>query len=511
MNYFDDDGDPIEDAAISDVDSSEPDDLDSRLCALPANDLGNAQRLMARNPGEIYWTPEWGPCVWDGHRFRFDKGGAEAEIGRRAQMTASRMHSHERRAFAGQRRPGESSEAFRKRVRHFATWCLQSGNSHRTSGMLKQAERTLTRPLRDFDADPDRLVVANGTLYLPRDGQEVQFEAPHDRAHLCTKLAGARYDPLARAQLFEAFLEKVMPDADDRAFLARVIGYCLTGRQMEQAFFIFHGKGGDGKSTFLEAVAAALGDYVANADIETFLRRDRKGSEHSSDVARLASGVRLVKASEPDFDAQLAVGLLKKITGGEPFPCRAMFRQPFEFVPPWKLIISCNRKPKIKSGDRGIWRRTMVLEWPVSIAKEEMDKSLLDKLRAEASGILNWAIAGWGDWLERGDLAPSPNVIRATNEYRLVSDPCATWFEECCELATEARESADRLYKSYRGWATADGFTVMGQNAFGRWLSERGLQRKKSSGIYWIGVRLNEVGERAWHEDDQGAPRADGE
>lgn len=495
LTYYAEDGAPLEGGALAGVADGDWDDLDHALCIEPENDLANARRLIARNPGRLFCTKEWGWGAFDGQRFNFDAGDAMA--GRAAQDCADRMLRAEVAAFyATQRRKGEGAKDWAKRAGRFYGFCLQAGNNGRTEAMLKQAERMNTRPLADFDSDPDRLVLANGTLELPKDGSEPRFVAAFDPAHLVSRRALAAWDPKAKAPEFAKFLETVQPDPAMRAYLARVIGYCLTGHIGEQAYFIFHGKGGDGKSTLLNAIGDVLGDYVANAAIDTFLKHDRKGSDHSADIARLASGVRLVKAAEPEQGAKLAESVIKTVTGGEPFPARAMYREPFEFIPGWKLIISCNRKPRITGGDRGIWRRTNVVPWPVSIPVEEMDRTLDAKLRAEASGILNWALAGWADWLERG-LDPPPAVREATEEYRMNSDPFAAWFANCIELDPESREPATRLYNSYRGWAQGGGFDTMKQTSFGRQLSENGLHRKQSNGIHWLGVRLNRAGQEA--------------
>lgn len=502
VGYFNEAGGQLEApssaiAAVMDAGDGDWGEVDGLLCTLPENDLANAKRLSKRNEGHLYWTKEWGPGVWTGSRFDFDHG--EAMAGRLAQATAERMLSHETSAFyETQRRLGEDDKEFEKRAGRFFGFCLQAGNNGRTEAMLKQAERMLTRPLADFDADPCRLVVGNGTLSLPADGTAPRFASSHDPGHLVSKQAKADYVPAAKAPQFEAFLEKTQPDPEMRAFIGRLVGYCMTGHIGEQAYFIFQGKGGDGKSTFLTAIEAALGGYVANAAIETFLHRDKKGSDHSADIARLASGVRLVKASEPEQGAKLAESVIKTVTGGEPFPARAMYREPFEFIPAWKLIISCNRKPQIRGDDRGIWRRTLVVPWPVSIPKADMDQHLGDKLKAEASGILNWCLRGWEDWVLHG-LSPPKAVLDAVEEYRLNSNPFGAWFDTCCTLDDGGKEPSQRLYESYKGWVAESGFEPMSRTAFGRALSERNLGRTKSSGIVWTGVRLNAAGEEALH------------
>ncbi len=49
------------------------------------------------------------------------------------------------------------------------------------------------------------------------------------------------------------------------AFLQRMAGYILPGVTHEHALFFAYGTGANGKSTFLNALAACLGDYHATA------------------------------------------------------------------------------------------------------------------------------------------------------------------------------------------------------------------------------------------------------
>ena len=510
-NYFTDEGQPLGSPSTQvrmiDADVS-PDALDVELCGLHQNDLGNARRLISRNRGLLFSTKERGFGVFDGRRFAFEAGDAGAA--RLAQAVADRMESHESAAFLQTRKmEGEPRDAFERRAAGFYSFAVQSGNSNRTRAMIQQAEQMLTLPLAAFDADPDRLAVGNGTLVLHRGPQgkigaaRVEFVPNHAPADRITKLAGADYDPDAKCPAFDAFLARVQPGAAERHALARLMGYCLTGRIHEQAYFIFQGKGGDGKSTFLTAMKAALGEYAADADIESFLHRDRKGSDASPDMARLAGGVRLVKAAEPEQGARFAEAMLKKVTGGEPIVVRHLHREPFEYRPQWKLVISCNRKPQIRGDDRGIWRRTVVVPWPVSIPDVEMDRELEDKLLAERSGILNWIVSGWKDWQDGDEgaggawltgLRSPRSWIAAAAEYRLNSNPFGAWFDECCALDAKAEEPSRRLIQSYRGWVAMNGFAAMSDTAFGRALTDRQIGRRISQCVIRTGVSLNPEG-----------------
>ena len=87
-----------------------------------------------------------------------------------------------------------------------------------------------------------------------------------------TKIAGVPCAaPGTPHPVWTAFLERIAPDPELRAFLQRFIGYCLTGATTEHKFVFAYGTGANGKSTFINTIAAILGDYATIADVGTFI------------------------------------------------------------------------------------------------------------------------------------------------------------------------------------------------------------------------------------------------
>ena len=52
----------------------------------------------------------------------------------------------------------------------------------------------------------------------------------------------------------------------------------------------------------------------------------------------------------------------------------------FEFDPQFKLWLATNNLPSIAGTDDAIWRRIMVIPFPVTIPPRERDKTLVDRL-----------------------------------------------------------------------------------------------------------------------------------
>src|ERR1035441_7991584 len=84
------------------------------------------------------------------------------------------------------------------------------------------------------------------------------------------------YLPDAVFPPWEAFLDDVTGGNQRiRGFLQVVFGYASTGSTKEEKLFILHGAGGTGKSTLLEAVSGAIGEYHVAASFSPFLKKDR--------------------------------------------------------------------------------------------------------------------------------------------------------------------------------------------------------------------------------------------
>jgi hypothetical protein len=72
-----------------------------------------------------------------------------------------------------------------------------------------------------------------------------------------------------------------------QAYLQRMVGYALTGSTSEHALFFLYGTGANGKSVFVNTLATILGDYAANAPMDTFM--ETRTDRHPTDLAACAA------------------------------------------------------------------------------------------------------------------------------------------------------------------------------------------------------------------------------
>lgn len=492
------------------------------------NDLGNAKRLIRLAGGvfedddqiqlrgaRLLFLRDHGWIAFDGVRWNLAHGPSLARKlahrvaeGLFAQARAMDEHKGGRKAKADPAEtPGDAATEAERReaemdagakrgkkdrvdpaVAEFYEFARSSGNAGRTEAMLRQAESYLLVELEAFDRDPLVFNVRNGTLrYVrgPGGSWSLRFSPAHEPGDRITRVMDVAYDPEVRAPIWEAALAKWQPTEPMRDFLRRISGYGITGDTSEQAFFVYQGLGGDGKSTFIGAVRRVLGDYAATSDVKTFLDTGpRSGSDASSDVARLAGETRMVCTAEPPRGAKLNEAMIKSFTGGAPVPARRLRQEQFEFKPKGKVFLECNTRPVIKGDDEGIWRRIFIVLWEVRVSPGDRVKDY-DRIlaRDEGPGILNWLLSGVGDWLAKG-LDPPRRVSEALEDYRKGSSPFGEWLAECVVVDRSARTLASAFYRSYKDWLEAQDSDAkpMSQRAFGTALGERQILRDGKDG-----------------------------
>jgi putative DNA primase/helicase len=350
----------------------------------------------------------------------------------------------------------------------------------------------LAVPQSALDTDPMLINVENGTLEVKKrcNGEPYVKLLPHRLDDRLTKLAPVAYDPTAACPIFDAFLAEIVPNPTTRRFVLAWFGYSLTGNASEQVLAFLYGRGKNGKSTLVDAIAHVAGDYGATLPIETFLDqgRARRGGEATPDLATLP-GVRFLRTSEPEKGAKLAEALIKQMTGGEEIRARHLNREFFAFKPVFKLTISGNYKPRIDGTDTGIWRRVMLVPFTVCIPDERRDRQLPEKLKAEASGILNRLLDGLADWLDNGLVRPD-EVVEATESYRADSDPLGRFIEHCVTRVPGERVQSSVMHAVFVAWAKANSEPEWTPQRFGREMRDRGMRSKQSNVVYWLDLRL---------------------
>jgi len=457
-------------------------------------DQGNGERLAKRYGDEIRHCPELAPkeglgswVVWNGRFWAAD-----------ATMAVQEMAKETVRAIALETPPnieikidknGEASEGKNLTL----DWAHKSETALRIKNMIEMARSigSLQSAADEYDNHPYLLNVLNGTLDLG-DGSL----RPAERSDYLTQCAGVAYDPEATCPTWEQFMLDCMAGKEHLVeYHQRWAGYCLTGDTREQKLMLHFGEGANGKSTYLDVLAHLLGSYAKTASPATFMEADRESGDTPNPALAALRGARMVVAIETNSKQSLNMAVIKAVTGCDPITVRNLYTKPITFRPQFKLSMATNQLPRISDQDHGAWRRFLASPWTVGFGlpgNPPIDPHIKDKLLAELPGILNWALVGCANWLEKGLNTP-PEVSAATAEYRETSDDLQEFFEEVLELAPDQTIGQSELYKVYEAWNSST--HPLGKRNFNHKVQRHGVTRIRPKGIRtWQGLAYSTAG-----------------
>jgi putative DNA primase/helicase len=344
--------------------------------------------------------------------------------------------------------------------------------SHKITATLKEAQHTA--PFEsypdEFDSDAWAFNVQNGTIDL-RTGKL----RPHNPADMITYCAEVLYDENAKCCLWEkALLEIFQQNEVLIAYVQRIFGMCLTADVREQILIIFFGIGRNGKNLVLDTVTGVMSEYACEA-ASTLLVSQSGFEAHPTEVADL-HGRRLIIACETRKDGVLKADTVKRLTGNARLKARFMRQDFFEFDRTFKIILCTNHRPEVPEDTVAIWGRLKVVPFNRIFSESEQDKTLLDKLKTEYSGILNWLIKGCLDWQKNGLQEPD-EIGEAVGEYHDNQNPLYDFFNECCKFGPFCITPVNILKERFSKWEEETGRNLeISSQVFNRELREKGCE-----------------------------------
>jgi putative DNA primase/helicase len=261
--------------------------------------------------------------------------------------------------------------------------------------LFKQFLATAYLPTPESNKDTVLINLQNGTFEISPQGTKLR---PFDRSDFITYQLPFEYNPQAKAPLFEAYLNKVLPDPERQRVLAEYLGFVFikhgSNTLKEEKALILYGTGANGKSVFFEIVTAMFGrQNVSNYSLQSLT--EEKGFYRAKISNKLVN-----YASE--INGKLEASLFKAMVSGEPVEACLKYGQPFTMDDYAKLIFNCNELPKDVEHTNAYFRRFLIIPFDVTIPEHEQDKNLHAKIiEKELSGVFNWVLQGLNRLLEQ--------------------------------------------------------------------------------------------------------------
>ena len=317
----------------------------------------------------------------------------------------------------------------------------------RSKHLLKDIEEDRVW-INDLSNKDTYIILKNGILNIDgliRGESKVLFS--HSPDYLSSIELPYYYEPDAQCPLWEAHLDKILPDKRMHAILQQWFGYCLTKDTGYQRFIILTGEGSNGKSVCLSVLQNMLGrENVSSVALETF-----DGTHALVDTIGKLANI-CTDISELDKTAE---GLLKAYTAGDYLQFNPKFKATFSAKPTAKLIFSTNNLPHFSDRSAGIWRRLILIPFDVEVPRKEQIPfhTYMKQLNVELPGILNWAITGLASLRNSNQFVKTEKTEAAKTEYRQEVNPARTFLIQECEYDAnffgQNRQTIFDVYRKY--------------------------------------------------------------
>ena len=171
----------------------------------------------------------------------------------------------------------------------------------------------------------------------------IKVEEGNDMAYVVMEnLTGESGDNYA---ILSGIFEQIFPDEEVRHLIMTVLCSGLVGQPIEK-FFIFNGKGRNGKGFVDEFMQVVLGDYFEYIDPTVLTENQKqKSSKDANPALAKLHKKRYVVAKEPCAKNPLQNNIVKDMTGGGDLQARMLYSSETKVKLFLTLVLECNEKP----------------------------------------------------------------------------------------------------------------------------------------------------------------------
>lgn len=349
---------------------------------------------------------------------------------------------------------------------------------------LRDAQRKEVLKYLELIAEPAKAADANFIAF--KNGvYDVAHETmvPPSPDLILTNRIEHNFNPAAYSELMDSTLNKLAcQDKDIRALLEECVGYCFYRRNELGKAFILTGDKSNGKSTFLDVVAAILGeDNISTLDIKELGDRFSTSMMFGK-LANIADDI------GDDFLQGTQVSVFKKVVTGNRIKAERKGQDPFEFSPYVKILASANEIPRMKDKTGAVLRRLVIIPFNATFSKDDPDYRPFIKYDLMQPEALEYMIALGMEGLKRvisNRAFTVPTLVQEQlDEYEESNNPIIAFLKDV-ELSELENEPTSDVYRRYNLFCTENSLQAMSAIAFTKQLCRRcgfTLTRKRVDG-----------------------------
>lgn len=281
----------------------------------------------------------------------------------------------------------------------------------------------------------------------------------HTPSSYLTHVLPIEYHPEDKCPIFDRALHQIFENEDDPDDMVRhlweIFGYVMQPKKNIASWFLFHGKGANGKTFVLRILAAILGKAVCGKAVDSFNIRANKHAYFDL-VGKLALIDEDVKSH-----IFLPDDFLKHFSESKTLSATEHYKAAKEYQMNVTCLMAANNWPSSKDLSHGMLRRAFILPFSRIFKTSEMDIDLYDKVvKLELSGVLNRAIEGLQRLRKRGTFLEPKPCIMAKDEWLKNANQAAEFLNECFVEEKGRSVKFKDVFSTYNNWKSMQGVHV---------------------------------------------------
>lgn len=278
------------------------------------------------------------------------------------------------------------------------------------------------------------------------DLEENKFRLPKPK-ELITCTCNYKYQEInekikdAMQEIYDIF-DSIFLYKEDAETILIEIAQCLNGIPALEEFYVWKGKGRNGKGVIRDLILYTFGNYYDPISIDYFNQtKHGKAANASDEIMARKKNCRIVISTEPESNMTIKFNTLKSFSGRDDIQCRHNFGKCFNFKPKFRLIFQTNYDFEIDSvaGQEKI-NRIRIREFPfVFVDKpimkfhKSIDKNIKEKISEPEYRIAFFHILlkYYNIWINNNKVINySKNFADQTNEYLINNDPFSAFYDK---------------------------------------------------------------------------------
>ncbi len=244
------------------------------------------------------------------------------------------------------------------------------------------------------------------------------------------------------------------------------MGYIISNEWRAKKFFVLIGLPHTGKSVWLSLIRSLIGPKHTTA-----MSLKQLGENRFMSAELFKSKVNI--SSEMDENGAIkGTDIIKSLTGGDLITGEKKGKDPFHFYGKTKLVACGNHMPLLSKldGTTAFTDRIHFLVFSNTIPEDRRDKSLLDKLIAEKTYIVEWALEGLRELMDNNLIFTESNEARTfKTRYITELNNVSEFIRERCLVDLdndECKVHRKVLFPAYKQYCQDNGYKSLSKREF---------------------------------------------